>query len=129
MTRNHIRPYILVNVGSRRNRQVNQLVQGIDLSLNAATVSKIDHRKAGGVHHVSGNDDVGAAEQYESVGIAVGCGLVQNFDPLVVHAQRLALLEKSLCGPSITGIRRFSVTSAHPVQDALMRENRRSASV
>ena len=87
---------ILVDERRRRNRQVDQPVQGVDLALDAPAVGQVDDGKRGHVHDVAGDDHVRRPEQREAVGIAVGRRLVQHLDALVVHAQGFARREERL---------------------------------
>src|SRR5438874_9345452 len=68
VTGDHIGTNSLVNEWSRWNRKSDQPVQGIDLSLYAATSGNIDHRKAGHVKDVSGNHDIRSPKKNEAVG-------------------------------------------------------------
>src|SRR6202042_2977485 len=75
VTWNHVRPNSLVDKWRRWNRQFDQLVQGVNLSPDAAAVRDINHWKSRFVQNVSGHHHVRPAEKYETVGIRVGLRL------------------------------------------------------
>src|SRR5579862_7041230 len=62
VTRDHVRSDTLIDKRNRRDGQLDQLIQGVDLSLDAPAVRNIDDRKSGSVQDVPGDHDIGAAE-------------------------------------------------------------------
>src|SRR5262249_2732565 len=82
---NHFRATLLPRQGHDSNGEIQEAVQGIDFSLNAAALLNVDDRKARHVEDIAGYHHVRAAKQYHAVAIAVGRRLTHDLNRLAVE--------------------------------------------
>ncbi len=109
-------------------------VQAVEHALNRAALGEIDHRKARSVEHVPGHEHVGSAEVHQAVAVGVGRRLIHHLNAFPVqHQLALRLPRFDRIGARRPGRHRKRRLLAggrrHPVQDALLGQDRRVVTV
>src|SRR6185437_1304579 len=94
---------VVVDQGCRGNRQLQQVVQSGDLTLDAAAMLQVDHRKMIQVEDISGSNDIGFAEHHEAVAVGVGRGFIAGNDRLAVDDEAVLRAHISLGRPATVG--------------------------
>src|SRR5437867_2459528 len=69
--RNDRRTATLMKEGKRANREIEDMVQSVDLTLNAAASRNIDRWKPAGIQNPAGHHDIRAAEEHNTVAVSV----------------------------------------------------------
>ena len=122
MARNDVGATLFVVLG---DSQIQDVVQSVQLPLNAAAASDIDKRIAGSDKYVAGADDIGMAEEHDAVAIGVSNFLVQDVHRLVIEPQSLAIAKEGIGRPGVCGCRRLiSGSHAHAIEQRLVGNNR-----
>ena len=104
----------------RPKRQIDDLVQGGDFPLNAASPGGVDQREPIRIDNIAGHHHIGASEQDDAIAVAVRGRLAIDLDALVVHVIVLATIRECLLRPCLRWIRRLlAAKGAHPDQDLL----------
>ena len=116
---NH-RPALFVEVG---DRELEDVVDACEQSLDAAAARKVNHRVAVGCKHITRADDVAAPEEHHRVAVGVSSLDVQQLHRLAVHEQVLLLDEVGVGRQRVDG----SLASGQAVQQVLVRKDRSTA--
>ena len=82
------------------NGPIQDVVQRVDLALNAAAVFDIDERKLRGVEDIARDDNVGLTEVNDAVAIGDRVRLVKNLDGVSVVVFAPAIVEKGVARPA-----------------------------
>src|SRR5207245_5143122 len=72
----------------RGNNKLQKLIQRGDLSLDTAAVCRVDRREGSQIENVTGDDDVGAAEEHDAVAVGVCTKLAHHLDRVIVEVHR-----------------------------------------
>src|SRR3984957_11650224 len=120
VARNNIRSAFLFVLG---DRDIDDVVQSIDLALNTAAAFHVDERIAIGIEDVAGGYHVGAPKDNQAIAIGMRRGLPANFHRLLVKED---FLLTGYIGVSRPAPRRrrslLAGRSAQPVQDIFVRD-------
>src|SRR5438093_4587158 len=105
------------------------VVETIDLALQAAAVFQIDEGVLRGGEDVTGDDHVGAPEMHDTVSIGHRVRFPKGFNAFVVVILSSASLQEGIGGPAFRwSWSNLSGGRAHSVLNVLMRDDRRSSS-
>ena len=100
---------------------VEDVVERLDLAVDAAAVLRVDHRIAREIEDVARDDHVGAPEHDDAVAVGDGVRLVEQLDAVVVMRFAAALLEIRVARHRL--VWRLRVLQA--VRDVVVRDDRR----
>src|SRR5437867_8349662 len=111
------------------NRFFEDVIESLDLALQAAAVFQIDKGVLCGSENVPGDDHVGATEMHDAVSIGHRVLFPKRFNAFVVVILSSATLQERIGGPSFRwSWSDLSGGGAHTVLNVLMGDDRRTRS-